>query len=125
MNRLLFHREKRNEVEGADGTTTSTKFGYYGVLDLVTRDEVVLLQRMDRHIHSSSIMHITRDQTKIVHYSKWTNAATARKEGMVQINSLETGELFGSIQCDEEMVCIFPNVLAQSLLNDHNLFGCF
>ena len=56
MNRLLFHREKRNEVEGADGTTTTTKFGYYGVLDLVTRDEVVLLQRMDRHIHSSSIM---------------------------------------------------------------------
>ena len=75
-----------------------------------------------------SIMTVTMDQSKIIYYSQWTTKEEInrvkqendrlnegrhpeepqyrkrpQKWGIIQINSLETGQLFGSIKGDEGM----------------------
>ena len=95
--RLLFYKKQRG-------------VGRYGVQDLVSGEALELRQSVEKANHRESIMFVTANQTKIVYYAKFerivqiNSEKRKKKEGIVQINSLETGELFGAIQCDEEML---------------------
>jgi len=79
--------------------------GVYSVLDLVSGQRIELKQHVKNASHRDSVMFITPDQTKIIYYSKFRNARRRNKrEGIIQINSLENGQLFGWIRCNEQMM---------------------
>eukprot|EP01083_Nonionella_stella_P087871 244642_1 len=96
-NRLLYFKESV--------TRDRQVIGHYGVLDLVNGEKIRLTQHIDNANHRESVMFVTKNQTKIIYYSKFKNPdRNYHKEGIIQINSLETGELFGWIMCDETMM---------------------
>merc|ERR1712228_563677 len=106
-NRLLYFtntEEPENE---------RTNFGYYGVKDLISGDDIALDQHVKNTDHRDSVMFVTQNQAKIIYYAKFKNEERkqsednkkkSKTEGIIQINSLETGQLFGWLMSDDEMM---------------------
>ena len=96
--RLLYYKK------GKKGQYNLPELGQYGVLDLVNGQDITLDKHIKNADHRESILYISQNQTKIIYYSKFVNYQRNKKEGIIQINSLENGQLFGYIVCDDHMI---------------------
>ena len=105
-NRLLYYKHPQiDQIENYNINNIENNLGIYGVLDLVSGENIELEQAINNANHRESVMCVTQNQSKIIYYSKFKNKQRQNKrEGIIQINSLENGQLFGFIKCTQKMM---------------------
>ena len=87
-----------------DENADKPRLGIYGVLDLLNGVNIELKQHVNNANHRESVMSVTLNQSKIIYYAKFKNKERNNKrEGIIQINNLENGELLGSITLNTKM----------------------
>ena len=95
--RLLYYEDKDNEANKEQKSR-------YGILDLISEQRILLKQLVGNVDHREAAMFVTKDQSKIVYYSRLISNGRTSRNGIIQVNSLETGQLFGWITCNDDII---------------------